>query len=332
MIWYKDNNSDIVVSTRIRLARNLNKTPFPNALGDTKEVTDKIKNAILLSNSSLASDFEFVELDNLSAIKKRALSEEHLISPVMCDGRGKSVLINKDKTMSIMLMEEDHIRLQIIMKGLALDEAYETASRVDDVIEESVTYAFDNDFGYLTACPTNAGTGMRASVMLHLPALTMTENIARVIASAGSLGIEARGLYGEGTKAYGNLYQFSNRITMGLSEKEVIEKLKNIVNQIIDMEKKTRGSLKKDSSDALCDKLFRSYGTLKYARSMSSAEAKSLLSDVILGQNMGILPKSGKMLPLECMIASEPAILSDGREITPSERDKKRAELIRENI
>lgn len=332
MIWYKNNNSDIVVSTRIRLARNLDKTPFPNALKDTKEVTEKIKNAILGSNSTLAKDFDFIDLDNTPSLRKQEMAEEHLISPVMCEGKGKSVLINKDKTMSIMLMEEDHIRLQIIKDGYALEEAYSLASKVDDVIEENVTYAFDNDFGYLTACPTNTGTGMRASVMLHLPALTMTDNINKVIASAGSLGIEVRGLYGEGTKAYGSLYQISNRVTLGISEEQSLERLKNIVNQVVEMETKARKALTDNSMDALSDRLYRSYGTLKYARSMSSSEAKSLLSDVMLGQNLGILPNEGKITPLECMVITEPALLCDGKELPPAERDKKRAELIRENI
>lgn len=332
MIWYKDNNSDIVVSTRIRLARNLDKTPFPNALKDTKEVTEKIKNAILGSNSTLAKDFDFIDLDNTPALRKQEMAEEHLISLVMCEGKGKSVLVSKDKTMSIMLMEEDHIRLQIIKDGYALEDAYSLASKVDDVIEENVTYAFDNDFGYLTACPTNTGTGMRASVMLHLPALTMTENINKVIASAGSLGIEVRGLYGEGTKAYGSLYQISNRVTLGMSEEQSLEKLKNIVGQIVEMETKARKALTDNSADALSDKLYRSYGTLKYARSISSSEAKSLLSDVMLGQNLGILPKEGKITPLECMVITEPALLCGGKELSPAERDKKRAELIRNNI
>lgn len=332
MIWYKNNNSDIVVSTRIRLARNVDKTPFPNALKDTKEVTEKIKNAVLGGNSTLAKDFDFIDLDNTPLIRKQELAEEHLISPVMCKDKGKSVMISKDRTMSIMLMEEDHIRLQIIKDGFALDEAYSLASKVDDVIEENITYAFDNDFGYLTACPTNTGTGMRASVMMHLPALTMTENIDRVISSAGSLGIEVRGLYGEGTKAYGNLYQISNRITLGLSESQVIEKLTNVVNQIIDMETKARNMLKEKNYDVIADRLFRSYGTLKYARSVSSSEAKSLLSDVMLGQSLGIIPKESKIAPLECMVLSEPALVCDGKELSPNERDKKRAELIRNNI
>lgn len=332
MIWYKNNKSDIVVSTRIRLARNLAGDPFPNALKSTADVTEKIKNAVLGSNSTLAKDFDFINLDNTPALRKQAMAEEHLISPVMCSGKGKSVLINKDKTMSIMLMEEDHIRLQVIKSGLALDEAYSLASKADDVLEESLTYAFDSDFGYLTACPTNTGTGMRASVMLHLPALTMTDNISRVISSAASLGIEVRGLYGEGTKAYGNLYQISNKMTLGISEQQSIDKLKDIVNQLVDMETKARKALRDSNADALSDKLYRSYGILKYARSVSSAEAKSLLSEVMLGQNMGILPCDGKISPLECMVITEPALLSGGSELSPAERDRKRADLIRDNM
>jgi protein arginine kinase len=330
MIWYQNNNNDIAVSTRIRLARNIDGVPFPNALKDTAETTEKIKNSILNSNSTLGRDFDFIDLDKMSDNDKQSLAEEHLISPQMLDGKGKSVLINKDKTMSIMLMEEDHIRLQIIKSGLAIDEAYETADKVDDVIEESVTYAFDEEFGYLTACPTNAGTGLRASVMLHLPALTMTDNINRVISSAANIGIAVRGLYGEGTRAYGNLYQFSNQITMGLSEREILDKLKNVVNQIIEMEKKARTSLMTQSKDQIEDKLFRSYGTLKYARTISSSEAKSLLSDVMLGQNLGIIPKDGKITPLECMVKISPSLI--GASLAPVERDRKRADFIRDNI
>ena len=332
MIWYKNNDGKIVISTRIRLARNLDKTPFPASLKDKKEVSEKIKNAVLNSNSTLSNDFDFIELDNVPDKDRLTLAEEHLISPQMLEGSGKSILLNKDKTMSIMLMEEDHIRLQIIYPGLKLDEAYETANRVDDVIEENLTYAFDEDFGYLTACPTNAGTGLRASVMMHLPALTMTKNINKVIRASTDLGIEVRGLYGEGTVADGNLYQISNRITMGLSEKEILEKLKGIVNQIIEMENKARAALKENSSAAIEDKLFRSYGILKYARSISSSEAKSLLSDVMLGQDMGMIPKEGKISPLECMIRTAPSFISKDSKTTPEERDTIRAEFIRNNI
>jgi protein arginine kinase len=328
MIWYKDNDADIVVSTRIRLARNIEGVPFPNALSDKSEITEKIKNSILASNSTLAGDFEFINLDKLGENERAALSEEHLISPQMLSGEGKSVLINKDKTMSIMLMEEDHIRLQIIEKGNVLRQAYETASRVDDVIEESLEYAFDENFGYLTACPTNVGTGLRASLMLHLPALTMTGNINRMISSVSAMGIVVRGLYGEGTKAYGNMYQVSNQITMGLTEEEIIGKLENVVNQIIDSEKKAREAVMKNNADYIQDKIMRSYGVLKYAHTMTSKEAREMISDVILGQNMDII-KKGKLSPLECMIKAAPAMIGD---VQPNERDKKRAQMLRENI
>lgn len=332
MIWYKDNNNDIVVSTRIRLARNLDKTPFPNALKDKRAVTDKIKDAVLNSNSTLSKEFEFYDLDKLNDAEKQKMAEEHLISPDMTQGEGHSVLISKDRTMSIMLMEEDHIRLQIIQGGYDLDSAYKTASMVDDVIEENLTYAFDSEFGYLTACPTNTGTGMRASVMLHLPALNMTDNISRVVSSAAGLGIEVRGLYGEGTKAYGSLYQISNRSTLGISEETSLSKLKDIVDQIIEMERKARKALTDNSGEEISDRVYRSLGTLKYARSMSSAEAKSLLSDVMLGENLGIIPKEGKTSPIECMVLTEPALISEGKNLKPNERDKKRAEFLRERV
>ncbi len=332
MIWYKNNDSDIVISTRIRLARNVNGIPFPQFLKDKSQLSGEIKDSILKSNSTLAADFSYIELDQVSHSQKLSMAEEHLISPQMLDGNGKSVLINKDKTMSIMLMEEDHIRLQIIKSGLALDEAYETANRVDDVIEESLTYAFDENFGYLTACPTNAGTGLRASVMMHLPALTMTKNMNRVINASTGLGIEIRGLYGEGTSAEGNLYQISNRLTLGLSEAEILEKLKGVVKQIVESEQKARALLMENSKAPLEDRLFRSYGILKYARSISSSEAKERLSDVMLGINMGILPNEGKLSALECMVKTAPSFISEGKDVSPEERDIKRAEFIRNNI
>lgn len=334
MIWYNDLNDGIVISTRVRLARNIDKTPFPAALDEKKraEVTKKLYDSILDSHSALAKDFKSYELDKLKAADKISMLEEHLISPQMVEGKGHSVLVNKDKTMSIMFMEEDHIRLQVIMGGYCLDEAYDAADKVDDVIEESLTYAFDEKFGYLTACPTNAGTGLRASVMMHLPGLTMTGNIARVLQSVSGVGIAVRGLYGEGTNADGCMYQISNQITMGLSEKEIIEKLRTVVNKISDMEKQAREALSKKHSAELEDKLWRSYGVLKYARSVTSAEAKTMLSDVMLAQNMGMIKCDGKMTPLELMIKTAPSVIMEGKELTPAERDKKRAEMIRDNI
>lgn len=335
MLWYEKQNSDIAVSTRIRLARNLKNVPFPNAMtaDEKKKTVKKIADSILNGNSVLAKDFELVELDFLAPLDRQLLAEQHLISPAMLEGSGHAVLLNKDRTISIMLMEEDHIRLQTILPGFDLNEAWNLANKVDDVIEENLEYAFDSEFGYLTSCPTNTGTGLRASVMLHLPALEMTNQLQRIVNSSTKLGIAVRGLYGEGTEIQGSLLQFSNQITMGASENEIIAKLENIVNQIINHEKDAREHLKKNNYDALADKLWRSYGTLKYARSITSAEAKELLSDVRLAQNMGIITDS-KINTTELEVDTEPASIMKqaGKNLNPAERDKKRAEIIRNRV
>lgn len=334
MLWYENKNNDIVVSTRIRLARNLKDTPFPMFMTEEAKTkaADKLTAALVDGNSAIAKDFEVYRLDDMSAADKTAMKEEHLISPDLIDKKGGRVLVNSDKTMSIMLMEEDHIRLQIIKSGYELESAYELADKVDDVIEENAEYAFDKDFGYLTSCPTNTGTGLRASVMMHLPALAMTNNIQRVLNSASNLGIAVRGLYGEGSRSAGDLYQFSNQITMGATEKEIIEKLKGITDQIIELEKQARESLMKENKTALEDRLWRSYGTLKYARTISSEEAKTLLSDVMLGINMGIIDSGANVI--ELMIRSEPAQImkSVGKNLDAAQRDTARAEMIRNRI
>jgi len=333
MIWYKEKqDNDIIVSTRVRLARNLEKYPFPNTLNDEgrKKAIEDIKDAVLGSASTLAKSFSYKGMDELSAYDKQVLSEKHLISVEMAKSDKGGVLLSEDENMSIMLMEEDHIRLQVILGGFRLKEAWELADKVDNVIEESVNYAFSEEFGYLTACPTNTGTGMRASVMMHLPALTFTNNINRIISSASKLGLTVRGLYGEGSKAYGNLYQVSNQVTLGISEDEIISNLENIAEQIEKLEINAREKLKEN--EEVADKLWRAYGTLKYARRVSSQEAKALLSEVILGRNMGIIDTEEKISPISLMVETEPALIMNGEKMTPDERDKKRGEYLRENI
>ena len=330
MIWYKDKNDGIIISTRVRLARNLDRVPFPKAIAqkDIDPVLETLTESITKSNSTLSKDFDLFELDKMTPQEKTAMVEEHLISLQMAEGTKKRVLVNHDKTMSIMLMEEDHIRLQIIMGGYELDKAYDLADKVDDVMEESLTYAYDEKFGYLTACPTNTGTGLRASVMMHLPALSMTGNIRRIVDSFSGMGIAVRGLYGEGTEAQGCLYQISNSITLGLSEREIIDKLKSVVDRIAEMEKQARNTLYEKHREDLEDKIMRSYGILSYARKLTSSEAKDMLSDCLLGENMGIIDKKGKMTPVELMIKSAPSFILG----TPEERDIKRAGLLRDNI
>lgn len=335
MLWYENNSSDTAVSTRIRLARNLKDIPFPHAMTAQmkKDTAKKIADVILNGNSAAAKDFEFIELDTMDKIEKQFLAEQHLISPNMLDGSGHFVLINKEKTISILLMEEDHIRLQVILPFLDLKNAWDLAGKVDDLIEENLEYAFDDEFGYLTSCPTNTGTGLRASVMLHLPALAMTNNLSRILRSCGQLGIAVRGIYGEGTNAEGNLFQFSNQITMGSSEYDLIANLENIVGQIIKHESDAREYLVKNNYDELSDKLWRSYGILKYARSISSSEAKKLLSDVRLGQNMDIIDNKGiNTMALEVLTGAAGIMKTKGKNLNAAERDKARAELLRKNM
>lgn len=323
-----------MVSTRVRIARNLKKYPFPSKMTkeDAQSVLEEVKNSIFKSNSALSKDFEYLELANTSPVNIRALTEQHFISPDLAGSKYGGVLINKDKTMSIMVNEEDHIRLQIILPGFNLQEAWDTANKVDDLIEENADYAFDEELGYLTACPTNLGTGLRASVMMHLPALTLTREISNIIASAGNLGIAVRGIYGEGSEALGNLYQISNRITMGLSEEELIEKVSNVAKQIEEYEQKARTRLMENNQNALSDKVWRSYGILKYSRNISSKEAKSLISDVILGKALNIITEPISTPLIELMVKTEPAVIANGSDMSAENRDQKRAELIREAI
>ncbi len=334
MLWY-ENNSDIAQSTRIRLARNIKDTPFPNSLDEKikESVAKKIRDAVMNGNSVLSKDFLYTAMDEISDTEKLILCEKHLISPEMANSKSGGVITDKSENMSIMIMEEDHIRLQVIKGGLCLDEAYALADKIDDVISENVSYAFDENFGYLTQCPTNTGTGMRASVMLHLPALVMAGRIDSIINSASQLGITVRGLYGEGSKSLGALYQFSNRMTLGAGEKEICSKLNSIVMQIIEREKEAREFIKKENADVLADRVWRSYGILKYARSISSDEAKNLLSDVKLGIDMGIINADG-VNPMKISVITEPGFIMDsaGKKLSAQERDKKRSEIIRDML
>ena len=330
MIWYKEQNPEIVISTRIRLARNLKDVPFPHMLKTKEEISKKIKDAVFNSGSTLANDFEDANLDKISDGEKKKLSEAHLLSPQMLAGENHHCLINKDKTMSLMIMEEDHIRQQVILGGYKLDEAYEICNKVDDVLSENLDFAFDEQLGYLTACPTNVGTGLRASVMLHLPALSMTGRIDRIVQSAGNVGIAVRGYYGEGSKAEGYFYQISNQITMGATEREIIERVKNVTDQIISFEKEARESILKNNKGELEDKVWRSYGILKYARKITSKEATSMLSDVLTGINMGIIKTETSLTLMELIVGAQPAGI--GTDISPQERDIKRAEFIRDNL
>ena len=331
-MWYKNNgeDKDVVMSTRIRLARNVKDIAFPPNYTEQQasEIADKVKAA--LSDEK----FEFLNLDNAPELNCRALVEEHMISPQMLKGKNKSVLLSKDGDVSIMMGEEDHIRLQVIKAGLELKEAYKRADELDDRIGKNLTYAYHDEYGFLTKCPTNTGTGMRASVMLYLPALKMAGRMNMLIGEIGKMGLTMRGIYGEGSESKGDMYQLSNQITLGISEKDIIDKLDNITNQIIRTERELRDKIYASNKDELTDEVYRAYGTLKYAKKLSSSECSSLLSTLKLGVCLNIVDKTDLDKINELIVLTEPAhiCLEKGEEMSAQMRDKCRAELVNEKI
>lgn len=331
--WYLGvgEQSDIVVSTRIRLARNLNEYPFPNKL-NTKSRTalnSIIKDAVETDNRF---DLRFVEMKSLARFEAASMAERHIISPEFAsDHDGRALLISKDEDICIMLNEEDHIRIQIMKSGFALDEAYQVADEIDDLLGSKLEYAFDERIGYLTQCPTNLGTGMRASVMLHLPALTMNGQIHKLINTISKLGLTFRGAFGEGTKAVGDMYQLSNQITLGISEEFAIKNLKAITLQLCANERAAREELLKsiDTEDAI----FRAYGTLKWARLLSTKELMDNLSLVRLGSVAGKISVPIETLN-ELMISMQPASINvlAQQKLDEKERDTIRATKVRNRL
>jgi protein arginine kinase len=329
-------HSDIVISSRIRLARNINGIPFPDRLNDqdANRVVNMVGDAIK-RNTVLYSDFELIKLKEISALEARVLVEKHLISPALLERINHSaVFVRKDHRVSIMINEEDHVRIQVLLPGLQLESGWDLANKIDDVMEETLDYAFDEKFGYLTACPTNTGTGMRASVMMHLPALALTNQIKRVLQALGQLGLAVRGIYGEGTDIVGNLVQISNQLTLGQSEEHIIESLKGMTGEITNKEKQAREALLKNSRIALEDKIGRSYGLLTGARIMSSKEFMELLSDVRLGVDLGIITDVKRETLNQLMLDSQPASLQKkaGVQLGDMERDIFRSQLIRKKL
>lgn len=325
----------VVISTRVRLARNLKDYPFPSRLSQqgAQKVIEKVKNAIENSNSSIASDFSFIKLDNLTPAQGASLVERHLVSPeFISDTVGRALLLSRDNSISIMINEEDHIRLQVITDGLSLEQAYDTADRLDTLLDENLDFAFDEKLGYLTQCPTNLGTGMRASVMLHLPALEKSRAIGRIAGNLSKLGLTIRGAHGEGTEPKGAMYQLSNQVTLGISERAAVENLKNITEQLVAQEKQARERMCK--SIDIQDTVSRSLGLLKSAIVMTHDEALKLLSNV----RFGIL--SGQLTDVEIktvdrlMTDVEPAtlIVNSKKTLSAQERDIERAKLLRETL
>ena len=333
--WYNSlgEQSDTVISTRIRLARNISGIPFPGKMNSEQisQVNALVKDAVC-SDKNLKENFKFIEMDTLPDITNLSLMEKHVISPGFCkNSKGKMLILSNDESVSIMLCEEDHIRIQVMCAGLALDEGYKIADKIDDVLDKRLNFAFNDRLGYLTECPTNLGTGLRASVMLHLPALEAGNSVTKLATTVGKIGLTIRGTYGEGSKAMGALYQLSNQVTLGISELSAIENLKSITLQAINQEKAARESIDRIGIE---DATWRAFGTLKYARSISSDEFMNLISKVRLGISMGIL-KGVTLEDVETLIIeSGPATIqaNSGTPLEAEERDIQRAKIIRERL
>ena len=331
--WYLGTGAqnDVVISTSIHLARNIKQFPFPASLSmqDKLKVNSVIKNA---TDELRDYSFNYYEMKTLSQAEVVSLAERHLVSPEFASSRdGRALLLTDDEAVSVMLNEEDHIRLQIMYAGFALDEAFRTADKIDSQLSEKLQFAFDDRLGYLTQDPTALGTGMKASVVLHLPALVSSSQITKLITTVSKLGLSLRGSYGEGAAAKGDLFRLSNTITLGISEKAAIENLKSIALQIAAQERVAREEILK--APVTEDRIFRAYGVLKYARMIDTSEFMELISLVRLGAVKGIINMDCAQIEA-LMIHMQPATisLSVDRPLDRVERDKLRAQLVRQNL
>lgn len=337
--WMKGEGpeSDIVISSRVRLARNLKTQPFP--LLATESQAEEIVNEVnkVLENEDIRDigKFELLKLDSLSDLEKRVLVEKHIISHNLAnESRKGAVALSENESISIMINEEDHLRIQCLYPGLQIYNAWNTANNIDDIFEKKLEYAFDEKRGYLTSCPTNVGTGIRASVMLHLPALVLTGQINRIISAITQVGLTVRGIYGEGSDALGNLFQISNQITLGQSEEDIIENLHGVVKQIIEHERNARKSLIQEKKVQIEDRVNRALGILSYAKIIDSKEATQRLSDLRLGIDLDMIKNVSSNVLNELMVMTQPGFLQQitGHSLTPEERDVRRASIIRERL
>lgn len=327
--------SDIVISSRIRLARNITGFPFLSRanLKQRKEIETILRETIV--GSDIAKDLTYVNLNRANPVDKLFLVERHLISKEHADGDGeRGVAYGRAETISLMVNEEDHLRIQAIRSGFELAKTWETIDKIDDRLGEKLNFAFSSKYGYLTACPTNVGTGMRGSVMLHLPALGMTKHIEKVFNAVGKLGLVVRGLYGEGTKVSGDLYQISNQFTLGKSESEILDIIGSVIPRITSYERMARKALILESKEQLEDRIWRSYGMLKVARMLTSDEILQLLSQVRMGVNLGLINDIEIKTLNELFVLTLPGHLQklQGRELDSTQRNIIRASYVRKRL
>jgi len=336
--WYEQAEADkgVIISSRIRLARNLKNHPFPGRMNETAAsgVIEEIKDSVINERTAAANIFVYEELSGKPREYLQELLERHIISPEMAAKTTKrGLLLSGDESVSVMINEEDHARIQAIYAGDEIDTAYSTADKIDNLIEESANYAFDPEFGYLTACPTNTGTGMRASFMLHIPALEQTGNLQGFVQAVSKFGIAVRGIHGEGSESAGSIYQISNQTTLGKPENDIIATLKNVTKQIIEQEEMLRDKILTDLKTATEDRIYRAYGILKNSRILRLQEAMAMLSDVRVGYIWGILDPSAKpkMTIYNLMMEIQHGSIAKrlGRQVDEGECDVFRAEFVR---
>ena len=327
--------SDIVMSSRIRLARNLERYPFatratPASQAEVlKAVQEALGRTVTLKRPLLLDLGQLSEVDRQFLVERHLVSREHIVQP-----EAKGVAIGPGEILSIMINEEDHLRIQSMQSGMNLREAWAVIDALDDELSEFLPYAYASDWGYLTCCPTNTGTGMRASVMAHLPSLVITKQINKVLHTITKLGLTARGLYGEGTEASGNFFQISNQVALGRAEEEILENLERILREVIHQEQSAREALLTNNRTQLEDRIWRAFGLLRHAKTMSSTEALDLLSAVRLGVDLGLMDGIDRKAVNELFVFSQPAHLQklEGKVLSARERDVKRAQLIRSKL
>lgn len=330
--WYSVSpKDDIAVSTRIRLARNISGIPFPSKMTaqQFKTVNEAVRNALINSNVPVAKSLKYIEMENIPELERFAMVERHIISHRFASNyKNRAILLSEDESICIMLGEEDHIRVQVLLAGLQFEKAYEVADSIDTILCNGLDIAFDERIGFLTECPTNLGTGLRSSVMLHLPLIESRGEMSGLSDSINKVGLTVRGMYGEGTKALASLYQFSNQITLGISEKNSIDNLKIIATQLIQKEQGYRGQLNRIKIE---DRCMRSFGILKNARILTSKEMMSRLSDIMLGSTIGVV--NCDISPIKLIIEGQPNMLMRSRgNLSPEERDIERAKMIRNSL
>ena len=332
MNWYLQNNenSDVARSTRIRFARNIVGFPFELK---TKEMKEALENKIKDNLYGIGYGLKFFKLKDMDDITKMSLVEKNIISPEFISNKDGSILINDEENICIMIGEEDHLRIQVFNYGLDLENTLNLAVELDEKINETLGYAINKKYGYLTACPSNLGTGLRASVMLHLPALEHTGNVRKILNSVGNFGISIRGIYGENSKSTGDMYQISNRQTLGITEKEIIDRVKVIAEKIIEQERKARKMLA-DNKIEFEDMIYRNYGILSNCKKISSNETRELLSNIKMGVDLGIVDELTDLQVQKLYLYTKPANLQKylGKQYDTYERDIKRAEVIKQII